>query len=140
MKETYELAVKWFDALKNGRIEELYSYMDDNITWQNSIVIAGYNDVIPWLGTYHGKYEVAQTFVAYGALSKTENFDLEEIYVDGNTMLVHAYETNRIIETDQIYHADVVYRMRREGEKIVDWKCFWDTAEAVAAIKKKSTE
>lgn len=140
MKATYELAVKWFDALKNGRIEELYSYMDDNITWQNSRVIEGYNDVIPWLGTYHGKYEVKQTFVAYGALSKTENFDLEEIYVDGNTMLVHAYETNRIIETDQIYHADVVYLMKREGEKIVDWKCFWDTAEAVAALKKKDTE
>lgn len=137
MKATYELVAKWFDALSNGRIEELYTYMDDNILWQNSKVVEGYNDAIPWLGTYHGIYEVKKTFEIYGELSVTENFDLVEIHVDGNTALVHGYETNRVVETDTIYHADVLYQMKREGEKIVEWKAYWDTAEAEAAFKKK---
>lgn len=137
MRSTYQLAEKWFDALAGRRFDDLISYMDENISWENGHVVQGYNDIIPWIGLYHGTYEVAQTFDIYGKLSKTENFDLIDIYVDGDIMLVHVYETNRIIETDAIYHADVWFRMRRDGDKIVEWKAFWDTTEAVAAFKKK---
>ena len=140
MKATYDLAIKWFDALKNGRIDELYTYMHDNISWENCRVIEGYNDVIPWLGTYHGKYEVEQTFIVHDKLTKSENFDVGEIYVDGDVIIAHAYETNSVVETNEIYHADVLFRMKRDGDKIVEWKCFWDTAEAVAAFKKKATQ
>lgn len=139
MKTTYELAIKWFDALKFGRIDELISYMDDNISWVNCRVVEGYSDVIPWLGTYKGKYEVAKTFEIHGELTVMDNFDLIEIFVDGDTMLVHAYETNRLIETDEIYHADVFFQMKRDGDKVIEWEAIWDTAEAVAAFKKKET-
>lgn len=137
MKETYELAIKWFDALRTGDIERLYTYMDENILWENCVNITGINDVIPWIGTYHGIYEVAQTFDLFKALSVTENFDLGEICVDGNVVIVHGYETQRFIENGNIYHADVLYRMKRDGNKIVEWKAYWDTAEAIAAFKKK---
>jgi len=137
MKETYDLAEKWFHALVSKDWDELFSYMDENIRWENCKVVEGITDVIPWLGTYQGKYEVEKSFEIYGKLSETENFDVNEIYVDGNVILVHGYETNRVIETDTIYHADVIYQMKQEGNKIVEWKAFWDTAEAVAAFKKK---
>lgn len=137
MKETYELAIKWFDALRTGDIERLYTYMDDNILWENCVNVSGVNDVIPWIGTYRGKYEVAQSFDIFKELSVTENFDLGEICVDGNVVIVHGYETQRLIENGNSYHADVLYHMKREGDKIVEWKAYWDTAEAIAAFKKK---
>ncbi|HBA98136.1 MAG TPA: hypothetical protein DCZ23_08510 [Lachnospiraceae bacterium] len=137
MKATYDLAVKWFDALKGRRFEEMYSYMDENIQWENSKLTYGYNDIIPWIGTYHGKYEVIKTFEAYGSLSETEHFDLIDIFVDGNIILAHVYETNRVIDTGTIYHADVFFQMKRDGDKITEWQAFWDTTEAVAAFKKK---
>lgn len=137
MKETYDLAFKWFEALRSGNREELFGYMDDNIRWENCKVVKGLTDVIPWLGSYQGKYEVQQTFEIHDKLATMDNFDLNEIYVDGNVILAHGYETNRLIETGEIYHADVIFQMKHQGNKIVEWKVFWDTAEAVAAFKKK---
>lgn len=109
--------------------------MDDNIHWVNSCPVPGVNDVIPWIGTFRGKLAVKKTFEWLVELSRTDEYVLDDIYVDGDIALTHAFETQVVLATGREYRADVVYRMQVREGRVVEWQAFWDTAEAVAAFR-----
>jgi ankyrin repeat protein/ketosteroid isomerase-like protein/muconolactone delta-isomerase len=131
---TREIINTWFTALRQSDFDTLFSLIDENIHWKNSTIVPGVNDVVPWLGTFHGAEEVKKSFEIFGKYSQNQEMTLGAACVDGDTALVWGYETNRIIQTGLIYHANVIWRMKTANGKVTEWEAFWDPSEAAAAI------
>jgi ankyrin repeat protein/ketosteroid isomerase-like protein/muconolactone delta-isomerase len=133
---TKDVIAAWFAALKQSDLKTLFSLISEDVHWKNCVIVPGVNDVVPWLGTFHGAEEVKKSFEIYGKYSQSqEMMTVNAVCVDGDTAFVWARETNKIIQTGRIYHANVIYHMKTANGKITEWEAFWDPSEAVAATK-----
>jgi ankyrin repeat protein/ketosteroid isomerase-like protein/muconolactone delta-isomerase len=131
---TRELINTWFATFKRFDVNTLFSLISEDIHWKNCAVVPGINDVVPWLGTFHGIEEVKKSFEIFGKYSQSQDVTINAICVDGDTAFVWAYETNKIIKTGLIYHANVIFRMKTANGKVMEWEAVWDPGEAAAAI------
>jgi ankyrin repeat protein/ketosteroid isomerase-like protein len=134
MRAAYEVIENWFEAFRKGDFDTLFSLMDEDIRWKNCDVTQGGNDVIPWIGTYRGVYQVKKTFEIYAKHSKPLGASIGEIFVDGDTAFVHAQEDNQVIDTGKNYRANVTYQMRVRNGKVFEWEAFWDSSSAILAF------
>jgi hypothetical protein len=114
----------------------------DNVRWINSPAqegtpggIPGLSAIIPWLGDFSNKADVIATFGPWGERQETIEYERLNMMFRDDQALVLVHEAARIRATGLIYDVEFVQRIQVAGDLIVMLKAYWDTSQAVAALR-----
>lgn len=125
----------WFDALARGDGQAALNILDENVVWVNTSPEQGLSDIIPWLGEYHGRDAVAETFVIWAELSEVKDFEVRRLFVDGDEAVAVVHEVALVKPTGLHYDIEFIQRLGIENGRIVRWTSYWDTAKGIVAFR-----
>lgn len=131
---TQEVARRWFDALLKGDIDAAAACLDDDVEWINYKVVPGYNDVMPWIGTYRGPKQVFETFKIFTDLVSVQKEELVRLVVEGEEAAGVIHETSVVKETGCSFEIEFVQWLTIRHGKIVRWKSYTDPSPILAAF------
>ena len=134
---TYCVAYKWFDALKKGDVETIVSCLDENVEFINYTKIEGVNDVMPWIGTYHGVENVMKSFQIFLSVADVKFEELIALVVNGENAIGIVHEISTIKETQKDFEIEFIQSLKVRSGKIVRWKSYTDPSPIILAMKKE---
>lgn len=141
-EETKAVTERWFEALHSGNREAALACLADNVQWVNNPGeagkpggIPGLSAIVPWLGEFSSRAEVAHSFDVWGGLSEVLVHEPLEIIIQGDQTLAIVHEAARIKTTGLVYEIEFVQRLRIANNSIVMLKAYWDTCRAVVAFR-----
>jgi ankyrin repeat protein/ketosteroid isomerase-like protein len=126
---------RWFAAMGRGDTATALGCLDDNVVWINNPGEKGLSDIVPWLGEYHGRAAVAETFVIWGQNSQIKKFEVLKIVVEGDEALCIVHEVATIKATGLDYDIEFIQRIRVANDRIVSWKSYWDTSKGIVPFR-----
>ena len=135
MSSTREIATGWFDALTSGDFERALGYLADDVEWINYAPVPGYNDAMPWIGTYRGKAEVLDSLLVFTGVVEVGTEKLVELVVDGEQAMGVLSERSVVKKTGLAFDIEFIQWLTVRGGKIVRWKSFTDPSEILRAMK-----
>ncbi|MEU2737293.1 nuclear transport factor 2 family protein [Streptomyces sp. NPDC007095] len=131
---TREVAEEWFAALTGGDTERALTFLADDIEWINYAPVPGYNDRMPWIGTYHGPAEVLDSLKVFLGVVDVGDERLVELIVEGDRAVGVLYEKSVVKETGQTFEIEFVQHLTVRDGKIVRWKSYTDPSQILRAI------
>ncbi len=134
-KSTREVAQKWFDALTQGDADTLFSLLADDVEWINYTIVPGMNDIMPWIGTYHGVEQVAKTFEIFTGLCDVQLEELVKLSVDGEEAAGVIHERSVVKATGLEFEIEFVQWLTVRNGKIVRWKSYTDPSPIIVALR-----
>lgn len=134
-KETYEVAKQWFSALKQGNVEVALSCLADDVEWLNYTIIPGFNDIMPWIGTYHGVEQVIETFQIFTGLVDVKFEELVKLAVQGEEAAGVIDERSIVKATGLEFEIEFVQWLTIRNGKIVRWKSYTDPSSIIRALR-----
>ena len=132
---TREVAQHWFHALTTGDIDTAVSCLAPDVEWINYRVEPGYNDLMPWIGTYHGVAEVVDTFKIFGSLVQVKIEELVRLIVDGEEAAGVIHEVSLVPETGLEFEIEFIQWLTIRNGKIVRWKSYTDPSQIIRALE-----
>ncbi len=132
---TRAVVERWFNALRRGDGAAALDCLDDNVVWINSPPDKGLSDIVSWLGEYHGRKAVEETFVIWGELSQVKQMEVRNIVYAGDEALAIVHEVATIRATGLDYDIEFIQRIRVANDRIVFWKSYWDTSKGIVAFR-----
>ncbi|MEU7642040.1 nuclear transport factor 2 family protein [Streptomyces sp. NPDC039016] len=133
-RTTRETATGWFSALTSGDADRAREYLADDVEWVNYTPVPGYNDRMPWIGTYHGPAQVLDSLKVFLAMVEVGTEELVDLVVEGDLAIGILYEKSVVKETGQSFEVEFVQRLRVRDGRIVDWKSYTDPSSILRAI------
>ncbi len=134
-KQTYEVAHKWFTALTGGDPATAFSCVDENVEWINYTIVPGVNDIMPWIGTYHGVEAVRKSFQVFTGLVEVQLEELVKMIVEGEEAAGVIHERSRVKETGLEFEIEFIQWLTIRNGKIVRWKSYTDPSPIIVALK-----
>jgi ketosteroid isomerase-like protein len=132
---TYQVAKTWFDALKRGDGEIIASCLDENVEFINYTVIPGVNDIMPWIGTFHGVNEVKRSFGIFLDTVKVKFEEVVKLIVNGEDAVGVVHEISTVKATQMDFEIEFVQWLKVRNGKIVRWKSYTDPSSIILAMK-----
>lgn len=139
---TRAVVSRWFGALDAGDLDAAMACLDNNVRWVNSPAeegkrggIPSLSAIIPWLGDFSNKAEVAATFGAWAERQETVQYERLDMTFKNDQALVLLHEAARIKATGLVYDIEFVQRLQVAGDVIVMLTAYWDTSQAIAAFR-----
>ncbi|MFD2184157.1 ankyrin repeat domain-containing protein [Rhodoplanes azumiensis] len=132
---TRPVVERWFAALARGDGAGALACLADDVVWINNPGVKGLSDIVPWLGEYHGRAAVEQSFVIWGQLSQVREFELRGIVYGGDEALAIVHERATIKATGLDYDIEFIQRIRVADGRIVFWKSYWDTVQGIVPFR-----
>jgi uncharacterized protein len=136
-EQTRKVANSWFNAVSSGDISTAMSCLADDVEWINYTVVPGYNDIMPWIGTYHGVDAVIETFKVFTSLSEVQHEQLQNLAVDGEEAAGVVHEISLVRETNLTFEIEFVQWLTVRNGKIVRWKSYTDPSTIIRALEEK---
>jgi hypothetical protein len=130
-----ETAERWFGGLTSGDINTAISCLDDKVEWINYKIEAGYNDLMPWIGTYHGVEAVMNSFRIFTSLVQVNKEELIKLVVDGDEAAGVIHEVSLVKETGLEFEIEFIQWLTIRDGKIVRWKSYTDPSPIIRALK-----
>lgn len=134
-QSTREVAQQWFDALTQGDGDTLFSLLAEDVEWINYEVVPGLNDIMPWIGTYHGVEEVAKTFGIFTGLCEVQLEELVKLCVDGEEAAGVIHERSLVKATGLEFEIEFIQWLTIRNGKIVRWKSYTDPSPIIVALR-----
>ena len=138
--KTNEIARKWFNAQTSGNFETAINCLADDIEWINYTVVPGFNDIMPWIGTYYGIEKVVETFKIFTGLVEVKVEELLELAIDGENAVGVIHEQSLVKATGLEFDIQFVQWLTIRNGKIVRWKSYTDPSAIIAAMKGNLSE
>ena len=138
--KTNEIARKWFNAQTSGNFEAAINCLADDIEWINYTVVPGFNDIMPWIGTYYGIEKVVETFKIFTGLVEVKVEELLELAIDGENAVGVIHEQSLVKATGLEFDIQFVQWLTIRNGKIVRWKSYTDPSAIIAAMKGNLSE
>ncbi|WP_030982924.1 nuclear transport factor 2 family protein [Streptomyces sp. NRRL S-1813] len=133
-RTTRETATGWFSALTSGDADRALGYLADDIEWVNFTPVPGYNDRMPWIGTYHGPAAVLDSLKVFLDTVDVGTEELVELIVEGDQAIGILYEKSVVKKTGQAFEIEFIQRLTVRDGKIVRWKSYTDPSQILRAI------
>lgn len=134
---TRAVADRWFNAVANGDAETAASCLADDVEWINYTPIKGYNDIMPWIGTYHGRDEVMRTFGIFLDLVEVKHEELVNLLVEGDEAAGVIHEISTVKSNGIDFEIEFIQWLTVRDGKIVRWKSYTDPSSIIAAMEGK---
>ncbi|MGP4109589.1 nuclear transport factor 2 family protein [Streptomyces sp. 4N509B] len=131
---TREVAENWFEGLTTGDIDRALGCLADDVEWINYAVVPGYNDAMPWIGTYQGVDEVMETFRIFSSIVDVNHEELVTLVVDGENAMGVIYERSTVKETGRVFEIEFIQWLTVRDGRIVRWKSYTDPSEILRAL------
>jgi hypothetical protein len=132
---TRTVALMWFDAVARGDGEAAAKCLAGNVEWINYTKVPGYNDIMPWIGTYHGRDAVIQSFGVFLSLVDVKQETLVRLIVDGEDAIGIVHEISTVKETGKDFEIEFVQWLTVRNREIVRWKSYTDPSSIISAMK-----
>ncbi|MFN8522597.1 MAG: nuclear transport factor 2 family protein [Chloroflexota bacterium] len=132
---TRKVAAHWFDALSNGRFDEAADLLAPDVEWINYSVVPGYNDAMPWIGTYVGRGAVMESLKTFLGVADVQRESLDKLIVDGEDAIGIVCERSVVRATGQAFEIEFIQHLTIRDGKIVRWKSYTDPSPILRAIK-----
>jgi ketosteroid isomerase-like protein len=129
------VARRWFDSLAGGDIQTALACLDENVEWINYRIEPEYNDLMPWIGTYHGVAQVMDTFKIFGSLVQVKKEELIKFAVDGEEAAGVIHEVSLVKDTRLEFEIEFIQWLTVRNGKIVRWKSYTDPSPIIRALK-----
>jgi ankyrin repeat protein len=126
---------KWFDDIRQGKMDSVMNQLADNIVFE--LPLYEHNKIISYLGTMHGRAEVADALKVRAETTEVLEYENRGIVGQGNEAWAIVYtkancrETQAVFEIEDSHH----FILNEEG-KIASWKVYFDSYLEVTAFKK----
>lgn len=133
-RTTRETATGWFSALTSGDADRARGYLADDIEWVNYTPVPGYNDRMPWIGTYRGPAAVLDSLKVFLDMVDVGTEELVELIVEGDQAIGILYEKSVVKKTGQAFEIEFIQRLTVRDGKIVRWKSYTDPSQILRAI------
>ncbi|MFF0628063.1 nuclear transport factor 2 family protein [Streptomyces sp. NPDC004296] len=133
-RTTRETAAGWFSALTSGDAERALTYLADDVEWVNYAPVPGYNDRMPWIGTYHGPAAVLASLKVLLDVVAVGTEELVDLVVEGDQAIGVLYEKSVVKKTGQSFELEFIQRLTVRDGKIVRWKSYTDPSRILRAI------
>lgn len=120
----------FYELLGAGKIEEaLERFVDADAVLENPLP-----DPIPFGGRFEGRQGFADYLQAILAGIEIEQFDIDEILVEGERLVVLGRETSRVRSTDKRYTMSWVHVLTVRDGRVQHMREYNDTAAMAAAF------
>lgn len=129
------VAGRWFGALGSGQIDVAISCLAPDVEFINYTVVPGYNDIMPWIGTYHGPDAVYQSFKVFTGVADVLKEELINLAVDGESAVGVVHERSRVKATGVEFEIEFIQWLTVRNGKIVRWKSYTDPSPILRAMK-----
>ncbi|KIZ16593.1 nuclear transport factor 2 family protein [Streptomyces natalensis] len=133
-RTTRETATGWFSALTSGDADRALGYLADDIEWVNYTPVPGYNDRMPWIGTYHGPAAVLDSLKVFLDMVDVGTEKLVDLIVEGDQAIGILHEKSVVKETGQAFEIEFIQHLTVRDGKIVRWKSYTDPSQILRAI------
>lgn len=133
--QTYEVATRWFDALSRGDGAAAIACLADDVEWFNYTPVPGYNDDMPWIGTFHGAEAVAKSLEVFLGIAQVKSERLIRLVVQGEEAAGVIHEVSTVKKTGMDFEIEFVQWLTVRGGKIVRWKSYTDPSQIIRAIR-----
>lgn len=133
--ETYEVAKRWFDNLTSGNIQEALRCLDPDVEWINYTPVPGYNDAMPWIGTYRGVDAVFDSFKVFTGVCDVQREELVSLVAEGDEAAGVVRERSVVRATGRPFEIEFVQWLRIRDGRIVRWKSYTDPSPILAAMR-----
>jgi ketosteroid isomerase-like protein len=128
-------ATAWFEALGAGDVSVVSELMAEDIEFINYTPVPGYNDDMPWIGTYHGRDAAMASFGVFVSVCEVLDEHLVELVVDGEQAMGVVAERSRVKDSGLEFEIEFVQWLTIRDGKIVRWKSFTDPSTIIRAIR-----
>jgi ketosteroid isomerase-like protein/catechol 2,3-dioxygenase-like lactoylglutathione lyase family enzyme len=132
---TLEVARRWFTAMAAGDIQTALSCLDVEVEWVNYKIVPGFNDAMPWIGTYHGPDQVFATFKIFTDLVQVQSETLDALVVQGEDAMGVVHEKSVVKATGLPFEIQFVQWLTVRSGKIVRWKSYTDPSPILMALR-----
>jgi uncharacterized protein len=134
-ESTRDVAERWFTALTGRDMATALSCLSPDVEWINYTTVAGYNDVMPWIGTYHGPDAVLASFKTFISVCDPQDERLVKLAVDGEEAAGVIAERGVVRVTGIPYAIEFIQWLTIRDGKIVRWKSYTDPSSIQRAIR-----
>ncbi|MEU2828837.1 nuclear transport factor 2 family protein [Streptomyces lavendulae] len=132
---TREIAEGWFAALTSGDADRALGYLAEDVEWVNYTPVPGYNDRMPWIGTYRGPAAVLDSLKVFLGMVDVRFEELVQLVVDGEQAMGVIAEESVVKETGQTFEIEFIQWLTVRDGKIVRWKSYTDPSQILRAIE-----
>ena len=133
--ETRVVAEKWFAAVAAGDGATAATCLDENVEWINYELVEGHNDIMPWIGTYHGRDAVMDSFGVFLSIVEVKYEKLVRLLVSGEEAVGVVHEISTVKNTGKDFEIEFIQWLTIRKGKIVRWKSYTDPSSIIAAMK-----
>ena len=133
--KTYEIAKQWFSAMAQGNVEAALNCLADDVEWVNYTIVPGFNDIMPWIGTYHGVEQVLETFKIFTDLVDVKLEEVTKLVVQGENAAGFVHERSLVKATGLEFEIEFVQWLTIRNGKIVRWKSYTDPSSIIVALR-----
>jgi uncharacterized protein len=130
--DTVNLAVvqKLYEAFGRGDLPTILSHLAEDVTWK----YLGPAE-IPFGGTRHGRDQVAQFFAAIAESLEVQDFGIDRIIVQDDTVVALGHERMRVKTTGRTYETEWAHVFTLRDGKVVEFREYADSAAVAEAFR-----
>lgn len=131
-KQDIEARVREFYSLLLSDLSEAFKrgLVDENILWENFLP-----EDFPFGGTYTGRAELETYIAEIGAGIQINDFEVANVYVDGQTAIAIGHEQSEVRATGKPYTMDWVHVLRFNPAGAIEYlREYNDTARMAVAF------
>jgi hypothetical protein len=132
--ETRETALRWFTAQASGDARTMMDCLDRDIEFINYNVVPGWNDAMPWIGTFRGFDATVASFKTFIETCEPQSERLLRLVCQGEQAAGAVHEVTKIRATGRLFEIEFVQWMVIRNHRIVRWKSYTDPSTILRAI------
>ncbi|PPK70204.1 nuclear transport factor 2 family protein [Actinokineospora auranticolor] len=132
---TRAVASAWFDALTTGDVATVSSLMAEDIEFINYTPVPGYNDDMPWIGTYRGREAALASFGVFLGVCEVRAECVAQLLVDGEHAMGVVRERSVVKATGLEFEIEFIQWLTVRDGRIVRWKSYTDPSTIIRAIR-----
>jgi ketosteroid isomerase-like protein len=133
--DTASVATAWFEALSTGDVATVSELMAEDIEFINYTPVPGFNDDMPWIGTYQGRDAAIASLGVFVGVCEVLDERLAHLLVDGEDAMGVVAERSRVRATGLEFEIEFVQWLTVRNGRIVRWKSYTDPSTIIRAIR-----
>lgn len=134
-RNTREVAESWFRALAAGDLPTITDLLAEDVEFVNYTPVPGYNDDMPWIGTYRGRKAALDSLSVFVDTCEVLSEEVVRILVDGDAAMGVIHEVSRVRSTGLEFEIEFIQSLTIRNGRITRWQSFTDPSTIIRAIR-----
>ncbi|HEX8630257.1 MAG TPA: nuclear transport factor 2 family protein [Catenuloplanes sp.] len=134
-RSTRAVAEGWIAALIGKDLDTALTFLAPDVEFVNYTPVAGYNDDMRWIGTYHGRDAVLASLKIFAEQCEVRHEKLIQLVVDGAEAMAVVHETSVVRSTGREFEVEFVQWLTVREGRIARWKSYTDPSSIVRAMR-----